>query len=123
MASPQMVAFIQSMARRWMTSTCTIEREAESFGAFGEPIHTWEILSSGTACRLITSKGANSPQLAVVADRETMEDTYRISLPVGTTLATDYRITTGGNVYNVVAVLDGRTDSADVQALLVRMRA
>lgn len=122
MVSPQMIAFIRSMALRWMTDTCTIERQADSVGSLGQVLDSWQIVSTGTACRLITSKGATQPSTTVMADRLTLEDTYRISLPMGTVLNADYRITIGTSVFRVASVLDGRTDSADVQAVLVRMR-
>lgn len=118
----QMRAYIRAQTLNQMTATCTIEREANSRGSMGEMVHVWEVVTSSVRCRLITSKGATLPQTDVYADRVTLEDTYTISLPVGTVLAADYRITVGTTVWRVASVLDARTDSADVQAVLLRMR-
>lgn len=120
--SPQMLAIIRRVTLKAMTASCTIEREANSVGTFREPTHVWEIVAANVACRLITSKGATLPMTDVFAERVTLEDTYTISLPVGTVLAADYRITVGATVWRVASVLDGRTDAADVQAVLMRMR-
>lgn len=118
----QMRAIIRAQVLSQMTSRCTIEREANSRDAIGGMTHDWEITASNVACRMITSKGATLPGAEIVEHRETMEDTYTISLPYGTALETDYRITVNGAAFNVVRVVDGRTDAADVQAVLVRAR-
>lgn len=120
--TPQMLASIRAATLRAMTDTCLIERLADGVGRMGQVAQMWETVGSNVSCRLITSKGASLSQTDVFANRVTMEDTYTISLPVGTVLATDYRITVNGSVYRVASVLDGRTDSADVQAVLIRMR-
>lgn len=122
MISNQMRAFIRAATLRTMTDRCMIEREANSRGTFGQSSHAWEVVGEDVPCRLITSKGATLPATDVYADRVTMEDTYTISLPVGTVLAVDYRITVNGTTWRVASVVDGRTDSADVQAVLLRMR-
>lgn len=118
----QMRAIIRAQTLAQMTDTCTIERLADSVGSLGQVQDAWVIVSTGTACRLITSKSLSQGQTSVMADRITMEDSYLISLPVGTVLNADYRITIGAAVFRVASVLDGRTDSADVQAILIRMR-
>lgn len=120
--SPQVLAMIRRVTLAQMTDTCLIERMADSVGRMGQIAQVWETVGSNVACRLITSKGATLPQTEVFASRVTMEDTYTISLPVGTVLATDYRITVNSDVFRVASVVDGRTDAADVQAVLVRMR-
>ena len=118
----QMRAIIRAATQAQMTDTCTIEKEIDAVGQFGQPIHGWVVVGASIPCRLITSKGATLPQTDVYADRVTLEDTYTIALPVGTDLAADYRITAGSTVWRVASVVDGRTDAADVQAVLLRMR-
>jgi hypothetical protein len=119
----QMRAIIRRQVEKQMTDRCLIERLADSRGSLGQPLQgIWETVGSNIPCRLITSKGATLPQTDVYADRVMMEDTYTISLPVGTQLALDYRITVGSTSWRVATVLDGRTDAADVQAVLLRMR-
>lgn len=120
--SPQMLAVIRQVTRSMMKDSCTIEREQDSRGALGQTIHTWETVGANVACRLITSKGATLPATEVFADRITMEDTYTISMPVGTELAPDYRITINSVTFRVAKVMDNRTDMADVQAVLTRIR-
>jgi SPP1 family predicted phage head-tail adaptor len=120
--SPQMRAIIRQQTEKQMTDRCLIEREQNSRDAIGGRTHTWETVGSNIPCRMITSKAATLPGTDIVADRESMEDTYTISLPYTTTLAADYRITVNGAAFNVSRVLDGRTDGADVQAVLIRMR-
>jgi hypothetical protein len=122
MLSNQMKAMIRATVRAMMTDRCLIEREANGRGTLGQPVHAWEVVGEDVPCRLITSKGATLPQTDVYADRVTMEDTYTISLPIGTQVSVDYRITVNSVTWRVATVLDGRTDAADVQAVLLRMR-
>lgn len=120
--SSQALAHIRRIVEGMMSDTCTIEREQDSRGSLGQMAHTWEIVASAVPCRLITSKGATLPATEVFADRIAMEDTYTISLPVGQELAADYRIKINGLAFRVAKVLDNRTDTADAQAVLTRMR-
>ena len=120
--SRQMLSTLRAVTERFMTDRCLIEREANSRGTFGQIAHVWEVVGEDVPCRLITSKGATLPATDVYVDRVTMEDTYTISLPVNTVLAADYRITIATTTWRVATVLDARTDAADVQAVLLRMR-
>jgi hypothetical protein len=121
--STQQLAVIRRITEKAMKDVCRIERLANAVGTMGQPLtDAWEVVSEDVPCRLITSKGATLPATDVYADRITLEDTYTISLPVGTTLAADYRITINTTTWRVASVLDGRTDAADVQAVLLRMR-
>ena len=120
--SSQALAHIRRIVEGMMTGRCTIERQQDSRGSIGQIAHTWEIVSQDTHCRLITSKGATLPATEVFADRITMEDTYTISLPVGTEISVDYRVTVNDTTWRVANVLDNRTDRTDVQAVLTRMR-
>jgi len=123
MLTDQMHAIILAVTLRAMKDRCTIEKLADSVGSLGQHLTgLWQVTASNVPCRLITSKGATLPAVGVFADRTTMDDTYTISLPVGTVLAADYRVTVNGTVWRVAAVLDARTDAADVQAVLMRMR-
>lgn len=120
--TPQMRAMIRANTLAQMTDSCLIEREQNARGSMGQIAHTWETVASNVPCRLITSKGATLPATEVYANRVTMEDTYTISLPVGTDVSVDYRITVNNVAWRVANVVDGRTDAADVQAVLVGMR-
>ena len=123
MLTDQMHAIILAVTLRAMKDRCTIEKLADSVGSLGQHLTgLWQVTASNVPCRLITSKGATLPAVGVFADRTTMDDTYTISLPVGTVLAADYRVTVNGTVWRVAAVLDARTDAADAQAVLMRMR-
>lgn len=122
MLTRQQLATMRAVSERFMKERALIEREANSRDALGGMAHDWEITAEDVPCRMITSKGATLPGTGIVADREIMEDTYTISLPVGTVLETDYRITVNAKRYNVVRVVDGRTEAADVQAVLIRAR-
>lgn len=123
MLSPQMRAIIRAAARRNMTDTCTIEREADSVGEFGSRSRVWTIVDSNVPCRLITSKAATQGMSAEYGGQEVMADEYRLCVPYDTVLEVDMRVTVSGAVYNVASIVDGRTDKGDVQAMVIRQRS
>ena len=127
--------YIRAAAESLMTDTCTLSRQKDAAGDYGEIVSAYEVMATGVACRLITignrfSGAAGQPgQRAggqaemVPMGRETLTDTYRLVLPAGTTIDVDYRATmSSGDVYEVVDLVTERTDEADVLAIVTRVR-
>jgi head-tail adaptor len=113
---------LRTTVNRWLTETATIERQTESRGVYGEQVHDWETVASGVACRVINAGNSNAGNNQQFGNQELMMDRYKIVMPTGTVVDVDYRITVAGRVYDVVAIVDDRTDSTDVQAIVSRVR-
>lgn len=120
MRSTRMIQQIRSVLNRWLNETATIERETETRGAYGEQLHDWETVASDVPCRVI---GRNTQSNRSIGNQEMMVDEYRVIFETGTVLDVDYRVTVGGNVYRVIAIVDDRTDGVDVQAIVAGERA
>jgi hypothetical protein len=107
-----------------LTETCTIERETGVKGSMGEPLHTWETVQSGVACRLITAGTRNTGDAEIVGGQESLVERYRLITPVLTPFTLNDRvIMADGRVFQVVAVEDGLTDEAYASCVVTRMRA
>ena len=113
---------LRTTVNRWLTETAIIERQTESRGVYGEQVHDWETVASGVACRVINAGNSNAGNNQQFGNQELMMDRYKIVMPTGTVVDVDYRITVAGRVYDVVAIVDDRTDSTDVQAIVSRVR-
>jgi head-tail adaptor len=120
MRSTSVIAQIRSVLNRWLNETATIQRETETRGAYGEQLHDWTTTATDVPCRVI---GRNTQRNQAMSNQEMMVDEYRVIFETGTVLDVDYRVTVGGNVYRVIAIVDDRTDGVDVQAIVAGERA
>lgn len=117
--SAQTVAMMQRVAGGFLSETCAIEREEDTRGSYGEPVHHWALVASDVACRLIDVPPASSG-VAVASGAETLKQQYRLIVPVGTTLDADMRVTVSGVVYQVVGIDTALTDRVFRSAVLAR---
>lgn len=113
---------LRRTANQWLKESCTIERQTEDRGAFGEQIHDFETVATDVPCRVINGGQSNTADSQMFGNQEVMLDQYRIVMPAGTVVDVDYRVTVGGRVYNVTAVTDDRTDATDTQVLAMLER-
>ncbi len=120
MRTTSVIKQIRSVLNRWLNETATIERETETRGVYGEQVHDWETVATDVPCRVI---GRNTQRNQAMSNQEMMVDEYRVIFETGTVLDVDYRVTVGGNVYRVIAIVDDRTDGVDVQAIVAGERA
>ncbi len=113
---------IQTHLETFLTSSCTIEAETDSVGPYGEPTHGWSVVAEDVACRVIDARKTGGSASTEVGGQEAMVDTFRLIVAAGTALAVDQRVTVGSDVYQVVALVTSRTDGADGQAVITRVR-
>jgi len=76
-------------------------------------------------CRVIMSRQGTRPSADLIAGQEQLVDEYRLIVPYGTALAVNQRVTVDGDdgaTYQVVGLIDRRTDATDSQAVLIRAR-
>lgn len=121
MVAGQTLAYIKRVVGQFLTDTCTIEREALATGQYGEPTHHWELVASGVPCRLLMIKRDLSG-VQVAGEQETMQDQYSLIVGDGVTLEADYRVTVGGETYDVVRLETALTDEAYHKAIVARRR-
>jgi hypothetical protein len=121
--SSQTLAIVRQNVSVMLTDSCTIERESDAVGSMGEPLHEFEVVVSDVACRMIRAGARSTGTNNVEGGREALTDRYRLILPVGTDISTDYRVTMAdGTAYEVVDVEAELTDGAFVAAVVTRTR-
>lgn len=120
MFSSDSLTRFRSLLAKSLTDTCTIERERTLQDVYGAREHSWEVVADGVNCRLIQGGEANSTGAQRSGDREVLEEEYKVSLPWGTDIGADYRLTVNGVRYLVVRVEQALTDDVMTMALVVR---
>lgn len=116
--SSQVRAMIRNTAAAWNTDTCTIERESETRGEFGEPIHAWEVVAVDVPCRVISVGQRYGSGVAEVGAAETMKREYRLSLGLSVELSTDMRVTINDVVYQITRIETQLTDEVFQHAII-----
>lgn len=106
----------------FLTEHCSIARETMTRGQYGEMVHDWETVAEGVPCRVITAGSRFMSAMREVGQQQAFVDVYRVVLPADTTLEAGYRITVGSRVYDVINIMDRRTDETDVQAVVMEVR-
>lgn len=121
--SASTLAIVQGNVSAMLTDTCTIERETAANGNMGQSLHEAEVIASGVACRLIRAGLKSTGSSNNDGGREALTDRFRLILPVGTVISTDYRVRMADDsLYQVVDVEAALTDAAFVAAVIVRSR-
>jgi head-tail adaptor len=114
---------VQAMVNRYLTDSCTLLKQGDAKGTHNEPLNDWVVTASGVSCRVIRAGQQMNGSNALTGGRETLVDKHRLILPVGTTVAGEYRVEMAdGRRYEVVDVMDDMTDSAYVQVIIKRLR-
>ena len=120
--SASTIAKVRGNVSVMLTDSCTIERETSETGDMGQELHEWEVLASDVACRLIRAGTKSTGSNNVEGGRESLTDRFRLILPVGTDISTDYRVMVGEDYFQVVDVEAALSDQAFVAAVVVRAR-
>lgn len=122
MVSSQVLAMMQRVTATFLTETCDIEVEQDSVGQWGQPAHSWQVVATGVACRVITARPMLQSTAGQVGGQEQLVDTYRLIVPAGTALAVNQRVTVNDLTYHIVSLITERTNETDAQAVMVRAR-
>ena len=119
MVSSVTLAFIRRRVAEFLTDSCRIEQRSGTVGELGTPVAGWRVVDADVPCRVIKGQseiGRGGEQVSIV-------DEYTLITPVGTSLAVDYRVVMAdGTIYQIVEVIDGRTDAVDAQAKMRQTR-
>jgi hypothetical protein len=121
--SARTLAKVQENVGAMLTDTCTIERETTATGDMGQELHESEVVATDVACRLIRAGLKSTGSSNNAGGIESLLDRYRLILPVGTVISTDYQVRMAdGTIFQVVDVEAALTDAAFVAAVVVRSR-
>ena len=107
--------------REFLTETCVIEEEVIATDRYGAAAGTWRVVASGVACRVITETRMSGSDVQAVGSQEALIARRRLIVPVETVMGVNQRVTVGGDVYQIVAVLEGHTNAVDAQAVIARV--
>ena len=113
---------LQAVLNAALDKTCTIERQNADRGEFGELLHNWQAVATDVSCRLIDAQVTNNSELQTTGNQEIMLQTARLILPAGTAIDVNYRVIIAGVIYNVIAIVDSRSEAIDTQAVIMRER-
>lgn len=117
-ASSQVVAMIKRVAGTFYGDTCTLEREANTTGQYGEPIHAWEVTATDVPCRVIMLGQRYGGGVAEAGSAETMKREYRLVVGATVELAVDMRVTVGGVMYHITRIETQLTDEVFQQCVM-----
>lgn len=123
--STQLLARLRREAEKLMKDTCKIEQESVGVGSFGQPKPVWLLVVNDLKCRVIMSRQGTRPTADQVGSQEQLVDEYRLIAPYGTAFNVNQRVTVNGDdgaTYQVVGLIDRRTDATDSQAVMIRAR-
>ena len=118
----QTLRVIQSRVDSMLTDSCTIERESGGVGLMGEPVCGWTVIAQNVPCRVISAGRGSRSAYEEVGSQEALVQRYRLMCEKGTAFTVNDRVTVNGNVYQIVDVMDGWTDSVMVGAVMVGVR-
>ena len=122
MVATHLLERMKARVALFLGDSCTIEAEVDARGEMGEMTHLWSVVEADVACRVIDARKPGGSTTMDVGAQEAMVDTSRLIVPVGTALAVDQRVTVNSDVYQIVALIDGRSDAVDAQAVITRVR-
>jgi head-tail adaptor len=84
-----------------LPSTCSISRRALSADGMGGYSETWATLTASVACRLSPH---SAPTEVIMAERYGGRQTWQLTVPSGTDVTADDRVTIGSVTYEVVGI-------------------
>lgn len=113
---------LRNLSQRWLIDTCTIEKQDLAKDVFGAPVVRWTTVAMGVKCRVITAGRQVQSQVQEIGAQETLRDMFKISMPAGTEVDVDYRITVNDVTYSVVQIEGALTDEFFRQVIAIRYR-
>ena len=106
-----------------LVDTCTVERRTVSTDEYGAPSETWTVVADNVPCRVMLARREfPRAEAGTVGAQEAMPEVYRLSVPWGTGLQPEDRITVGGAVYRITKLMTAATETLLEQAMIARAR-
>lgn len=109
---------LRKQAISTLTETCIIKRKITTRDEFLSQVSGYDQIASEVACRMIGVGTLTNSTVGLAANQESLMESYRLIVPVGTDLQADDIVVIGGLTYTVVRLLDNLTDQFFAQALI-----
>lgn len=106
----------------YMNETCTIARVDQVQGRLGME-DTPVIVSTDVLCRVIDDSRSIGQGYQQTGESQMQIDAYRVVLPAGQMVDAGYQITVGSRVYDVIELLDDRSNELFIECRVRRVRS
>lgn len=116
--NPTVLAKLRKQAATTLTDTCTIKRKTTTMGEFLSPQAGYQQIATGVQCRVIGVGTLTNSTVGLTASQESLMESYRLVVPVGTDLQADDMVIINDLAYSVVRLLDNLSDQFFAQALI-----
>lgn len=111
------LAAMRDIAGSFFPDTCTISTLTNSVDETGSPTQTFADTYTGVACRLDPAAGNEIVRNLALEG----ESTWWLNIPYNQPIDITYRVTHGGDTYDIKYVVDTQSYSTIRRALLVRV--
>ena len=101
-----------------LIDSCTISKQANSYGATGAATGALEIVADDVPCRVIEGKSDTDD----IGDQHAITESYTLVVPLDTALEVGYVVTFDSNNYQIIEIVTRHSDSVDAQAMMIRER-
>lgn len=96
-----------------------VGKVSDGAGAFTE---TWSAVVGGTVLCRVDPLGQNATGSRVVASREALEVSYRLTLPYDAPIAQNNRVVVNGKTYEVVSLAVDHSMNVSKRAIITEIR-
>ena len=105
---------------RFLRDTCAIEKQNATQDKYGQITGAWEVTEADVPCRVLPYQIAREGA-QIIGEAERLIDIVEITLPVGTTIQGDYRVTLStGEQYHIRELRSAATDKLFITVLAFR---
>lgn len=111
---------VRAAAGKWLKDSCTIEQQTIVTGEYGEEASQWSVIATDVKCRVIRSARNSGSATQERGAQETLEQEYKLAVPVSVDLGINQRVTVNGVTYQIVRVEIALTDEIFKSATIVR---
>lgn len=96
-----------------------LSKVSDGAGAFTE---TWGAVSGGTVLCRVDPLGTNTTEARVVANREALEVSYRLTVPYDAPIEQNNRVVVDGRTYEVVSLAIDHSWNVSKRAIITEIR-
>lgn len=113
---------LRNRVDEYLNETCTISRIDEVQGRLGL-VESAVIVATGVSCRVIDDSRSVGQGYQQTGEHQAQVDAYRVILPADQTVDASYEITVGSRVYQVIQLLDDRSNELFRECRVRRIRS
>lgn len=114
---------LRSITARFLTDTCTIERRAKGVGKYGQETNDYAVVAQRVPCRVITTGTPTINMMGKAGEQAGLRIITKLIVAADTDLQVNDHVIVNGGTFNIVDLLDERSQATDKQAILERWQA